>query len=97
MALTTRKLRAVTENDKPQTPPSLADVSKLSRRELLVAAKDNIAAQIHAGKIPAHALGRLTREMLDIDDEIRQLDARAKQAAEDSGVTGDESFDASAI
>lgn len=95
--MVTRKLRAVTENDKPQPPPTLADVSKLSRRELLIVARENIAAQIYAGKVPAHALGRLHREMLNIDDEIRQLDARAKQAAEDSGVTGDENFDASAI
>lgn len=96
--MASRKLRVATDADKPQPSPSLADVSKLSRRELLVAAKANIAAQIYGGKVPAHALGRLSREMLDIDEEIRQLDARAKQAAEDdSDVTGDESFDASAI
>lgn len=53
---------------------SVRAAADLSERALLVALRDQIAAEIDRG-VPAHALAPLSRQLRDIAREIRQLDA----------------------
>jgi hypothetical protein len=54
-------------------------------------------ADVIDGGVPPHTLASLARKLLEIDKEIRLLDAKVKQESADDGPRPDEAFDASAI
>jgi hypothetical protein len=106
MAATRSKtsLKVVTDQDvaparrgrpKAKTLKAAADSSE---RELLVAMRDGISDAIAAG-VPSHTLAPLMRQIREIDKEIRLLDLRAKQQAEEDGdcVGDDRAWDSTAI
>ena len=91
-----QRLRVVPPSEKtPRAKPkpkTLVTAAELSERELLVTMRTKIAAEIDGG-VPAHALGRLIRELRDVDKDIRLLDVKANHEAEDSADDGgDESW-----
>lgn len=91
------KLKVVTDGDAPPQPPrSLKDAAEVSERALLVMMRTKIAAEIDGG-VPPHTLAPLTRQLRDIDKEIRALDLRALEEAGDAGDAPDEAFDAEAL
>lgn len=91
------KLKVVTEGDAPPPPPkTLKDAVDVSERALLVTIRAKIAAEIDGG-VPPHTLAPLTRQLRDIDKEIRLLDHRAKEEARDGGVSADEEWDEAAL
>lgn len=98
-----RSFRVVTDADKPPVqkpkpkPRTIKAAAESSERDLLVTMRTKIAAEIDGG-VPPHTLAPLMRQLREVDKEIRALDAREKQEAED-GAHGDvdETFDASAI
>lgn len=97
-----RTFRVVKEGDTPAprrkaSPKTLKAAAELSERDLLVKMRDTISDTIGAGA-PPHTLAPLMRQLKEIDKEIRALDKRAEQEAEDhSGEDVDDTFDASAL
>lgn len=94
------QLRAVTDADTPPAPAApmtLKSATEKSERQLLVTMRAKIAGEIDAG-VPPHTLAPLSRQLLEIDKQIRQIDARARQetTANANGPV-DDSFDAAAI
>ena len=95
--MTRSKLKVVTAADVPSAAPkTLKDAVDVSERALMVTIRAKIAAEIDAG-VPPHTLAPLTRQLRDIDKEIRLLDQRAKEAAEEDDVSADEAWDAEAL
>lgn len=90
------KLKVVTAEDAVQAPKSLKDAAELSERSLLVMMRTKIASEIDAG-VPPHTLAPLSRQLREIDKEIRALDLRAKEEADEDDVAPDEAFDAEAL
>ena len=91
------KLKVVTAADvPPAAPKTLKDAVDVSERALMVTIRAKIAAEIDAG-VPPHTLAPLTRQLRDIDKEIRLLDQRAKEAAEEDDVSADEAWDDQAL
>lgn len=62
-------LRVVSEDERPETVKAAAAVS---RRELLRALRDRIAADIDDG-VPARDLASLSKRLLDISKELDDL------------------------
>lgn len=91
-----RKLKVVTEADTPPAPKSLTDAVEMSERALLAMMRSKIASEIDSG-VPPHTLAPLSRQLRDIDKEIRVLDLRAKQEADDDSVSPDERWDDEAL
>ena len=80
-----------------RSPRTVKAAAEHSERALLVALRTRIATDIDQG-VPAAYLAPLSRQLRDIDREIRALDARAaEEASESSGAAPDEEFDASAV
>lgn len=94
--MTRRKLQAVTDETPAPLPRSLAEAAELSERSALVMMRAKIGAQIDGG-VPPHALAPLARQFHAIDKEIRALDQRIQEEANDDGVAQDEEFDAEAL
>lgn len=92
----TRKLKVVTEQDQVQAPKTLKDAVDVSERALLVTIRAKIAAEIDGG-VPPHTLAPLTRQLRDIDKEIRALDLRAKEEADEDAASADEEWDETAL
>jgi hypothetical protein len=91
------KLKVVTDGDVPPVAPkTLKDAVDVSERALLVTIRAKIAAEIDGG-VPPHTLAPLTRQLRDIDKEIRLLDQRAHEEAGEDDVAPDEAFDAEAL
>lgn len=96
MARKTR-LKVATDSDRPPEPKSLTDAAELSERALLVMMRAKIAAEIDNG-VPPHTLAPLSRQLRDIDKEIRLLDQKAElEAEEDAGVTERRTWNPEAI
>jgi hypothetical protein len=91
------RLKVVTDQDaQAAQPKSLKEAANVSERALLVTMRTKIAAEIDNG-VPPHTLAPLTRQLRDIDKEIRLLDQRRKEEAQEGAVSADEEYDASAI
>lgn len=54
----------------------VADAARLGRRELLVALRDKIAAELDSG-VPARELASLSRRLVDISDQLELVDHAA--------------------
>jgi hypothetical protein len=94
-----RKLAVVPPNATATTekpPTTVVKAAEHSERALLVSLRTNLAKQIDAGA-PAHALAALVRQLREVDHDIRALDARAQEEADDDAVLPDEEFDASSV
>lgn len=94
------KLRAVTDDDAPPAPVepmTLKTATEKSERQLLVTMRAKIAGEIDGG-VPPHTLAPLSRQLLEIDKQIRQIDLRARQESQ-TNANGpvDDTYDASAI
>jgi hypothetical protein len=89
-------LKVVTEQDQVQAPKTLKDAVDVSERALLVTIRAKIAAEIDGG-VPPHTLAPLTRQLRDIDKEIRALDLRAKEEADEDAASADEEWDETAL
>lgn len=70
----------------------------MGERAVLVALRSQAAAELDSGRVPAHAIAGLMRQLRDLDREIRALDLRAveEQRSRDAEVE-DGHFDASAV
>lgn len=91
------KLKVVSAGDAPPAAPkTLKDAVDVSERALLVTIRAKIASEIDGG-VPPHTLAPLTRQLRDIDREIRALDQRAHEEAADGDSAPDEAFDAEAL
>lgn len=93
-----RKLTVVAPGDQPPAPPStIKAAAEHSERALLVALRAKIAAELDTG-VPAAYLAPVSRQLREIDQQLRALDARAEQeAAEDGNGHPDEAWDAEAL
>lgn len=91
-------LRVARPDEKPQQPAArnLAEASERTEREMLVMMRSKLAKEIDAG-VPAAYLAPLTRQLLQVDKEIRLLDEKSKQEADEDGVIPDEIWDAEAL
>jgi hypothetical protein len=78
----TGKLRVVTGRQARPRKRRVAGVVEGPERELLVVLREKIAAAIDGG-VPVYVLLPLTRQLLDIDGQIRALDVRAAAQAEE--------------
>jgi len=95
----TRKLTVVTEATaapKSKAPATIKAAVESGERELLVAMRCKVAAEIDAG-VPPHTLAPLMRQLRELDKEIRAIDAREEQESADGDNVADEAFDASAL
>jgi len=91
-------LRAVGSDEKPpkRQARTLKEAVRLSERELLVMMRERIASEIDGG-VPPHTLAPLSRQLRELDKEIRLLDLKAKQEAAEDGIVADEEWDAASI
>lgn len=100
MAAAKRPLRVATESDAAQAkrkrPENLVDAVDMSERELLVAMRRKVAKEIDGGVAAAY-LAPLTRQLRELDREIRLMDEADAQEVLERGAAPDEAFDASAI
>lgn len=92
---------ASTEDESPQPEPdppkNLRDAAEASERDLMVMMRTKIATTIDAGVPPAY-LAPLSRQLREIDREIRMLDEKAEQeAAEDAAASERRTWDPQAI
>ena len=90
------KLKVVTDETPSPQPKTLKDAVDVSERALLVTIRAKIASEIDGG-VPPHTLAPLTRQLRDIDREIRALDLRAQEEAGERDFAPDEAFDAEAL
>lgn len=100
-----KSLRAVGADEKPEPkkpkrPVTIKAAAEGSERELLVAMRTKVAAEIDAG-VPAHALAPLLRQLHEFDKAIRAMDARdadeSGKGSDGGSVVADEDLDASAV
>jgi len=98
MAAKTLRSVKLGEAAAPNPPPTdVKGAAEHSERALLVALRTRIATDIDNG-VPPHTLAPLSRQLREIDREIRLLDARLKQEADDDASEGEDgTFDASAV
>lgn len=91
------KLRPVGPDERRARPKRLEEAAELGRRDLLVSLRAKLAAAVAAA--PAAApLAALSRQLRDVDEEIRALDEKAAQeAAEDAAAGERRAWDPGAI
>lgn len=77
------------EAAKPKTLKVAVDASE---RELLVAMRARVAAEIDGG-VPAHALAGLMRQLRELDREIRLIDAREAESGDVDDAAGSSEVD----
>ena len=99
---TARSLRSVKPDEKPKGPEKVKTVTEAAtggtERELLVAMRERVAKAVDSPNTSTRDLAALTRRLLEIDRDIRAIDLRAKQEADDdASEVEDGAFDASAV
>ena len=101
MARRLEHLRAVTADDKPQTPQKPKTVTEAAEkgttRELLVAMRTRIAKAVEDANTPARDLAALTKRLMEVARDIEAIDARAEDDRREGEDIDDGDFDASAI
>ena len=93
-----RKLAVVPPGAQAEAPipTTIKAAAEHSERALLVAMRNRLAGDLDAG-LPAHALAPVSRQLREIDREIRAIDARAAEEAKNGDPAEDQAFDASAV
>lgn len=92
------RLRAVTDSTPPPKSKTVAEAAAAGdHRELLVAMRERIARAVTDPECPPRDLAALSRRLQDIAKEIESIDLRAKEEANEGGVTPDEEWDAEAL
>lgn len=96
--MSARSLKAVPDFPPTDSPVvhSVVSAAADSRRALLVALRDRIAADIDEG-VPPRDLASLSRRLMELATEIEKLDSEGGGAVGDAAETPDEGFDASSI
>jgi len=95
-----KRLRAVQPDEAPAKKERLTVAQAAAtgdHRALLVAMRERIARTVSDPDCPPRDLAALTRRLQDIAKEIEGIDLRAKQEANEDGVTPDEEWDAEAL
>ena len=70
----------------------------MGERDLLVMLRAHAATELDSGRVPAHAIGGLMRQLRDLDRDLRALDLRAAQEKEATEAeVEDGRFDSSAV
>lgn len=91
----TRKapLRVVPPDSRaPEVPKTVREAAEVSERALLVALRSKIAGDIDRG-VPPHALAPLSRQLREIDKDIRAIDAHDEgDDVGDAAATPDEEW-----
>lgn len=80
-------------------PRTLKAAVKLDEKDLLIALRGKLAAEIDSG-VPAHTLAGLVKQLRDLDREIRLLETRAELEREEQAkveARGDRAWSAAAI
>jgi hypothetical protein len=90
------KLKVVTDGDVAPAPTNLKEAVESTERAVLVMIRAKIADELDSG-VPPHTLAPLTRQLRDIDREIRALDVRELEEADANDVAPDEDFDTEAL
>lgn len=70
------------DTPRPRRPRTLKAAAEMSERDLLVAMRTKVAADIDAG-VPSHALAPLIRQLRDLDKDIRLIDAEQNEGGDD--------------
>lgn len=68
---------------RPPGPKTLKQAAEKSSRDLLVMMRDSILAKMDDG-VPAHTLAPLSKRIMELDKEIRAIDAKARQDTHES-------------
>ena len=90
-----KKLRAVSEGETaPTKPKTIGEAAEASERELLVSLRTHLAREMDKGAVPAHALASVSAKIREYDREIRAIDSRDEQEAEQRGPSVDEAWQA---
>ena len=94
-----RRLSVVTsetteKQTKPKAPTTIKQAAETSERDLLVALRSHLAAEMDKGAVPAHALASVSAKIREYDRDIRALDAREHEEAGARGPTEDEAWSA---
>jgi hypothetical protein len=85
-------LQAVNGGGRPRKPRNVKSAAARSRRDLLVALRDEIASAIDGG-VPARDLSSLSRRLLEIARDIEAIDSeRGGDEVGDAAATPDEPF-----
>lgn len=101
---TTTKLHAVPAADPTAVPKdapkptTVEQATEGSRRDVLVAQRARLAKAVDSPATSPRDLAPLSRQLLQIDEEIRAIDAAAsKDGLRGAAATPDDDWDASAI
>jgi hypothetical protein len=98
MAARKSSLRAVKPDEAPLKPKSVAEAAAGgNHRDLLVAMRERIAKTVSDPDCPPRDLAALSRRLQEIAKEIESIDLRAKEEADEGGVTPDEEWDEEAL
>lgn len=94
-----RKLAVVTDDTpapKKPTPTKIKEAVDGTERDVLVALRRKLAAELDNGP-PPHTLAPLVRQLREIDRDLRALDVSEAEEDDTHDADGDDTFDASAI
>lgn len=75
------------EKKAEKKPETILEAADGSRRDVLVMMRKKIAAVLD-GDVAAHAIARLVSELKQLDEDIRDLDARATEESGDDDEGG---------
>ena len=90
-----KKLRAVAPDEvAPKVPKTNAEAAEADERSVLVALRTHLAREMDKGAVPAHALASVSAKIREYDREIRSIDSRDEQEAEQRGPSRDEAWQA---
>lgn len=95
-----RKLRAVAPGE---VPPKKAPMSVVSasadgtERDLLVAVQARVARAMDDPNVPGAALAALSRQLQDVAEKLKALDAREAEEQRDADASPDEPWSEKAI
>ena len=84
------------EKATPSRPKTLVEAVEGSERDVLLTMRAKLAAELDGGVPPAY-LAPITRQLRDVDKDLRLLERRLADEAGEHGLEGDQSWDADAI
>lgn len=92
-------LRVAGVDDVPRAPLTITEALDAGPRDVLAAMRLTLARKLDAGEVSSNAIASVSKELRELDRQIRALDAADEQEAQRRGDSGRprRSFDASAI